>query len=298
MSKLNINSIEKFSVPNDWIENALSIPEKQSRKAPIAFFKFSRTFAAVASLAIVCALSLTLFFYTQNKNVIPMQSSTQASETLLTESNGYETVSDDTNSDNTSASSQHQNTGTTNGFNNGISFPLVIEPTEETNKETSTTTPTNSTNSPTELVPSETPTEPSQSIEPTEVPTAGPTDNYVPVEPYEPTTAPTEAPTKLPEAPMIDKNDIFVSTHFDTQLLTGNLNVYCKVVDSNGNLVGDHNLYSDEHLAVITSSYPKYTFARYFPYRHNLIQKADYYSFYFYNSEGVIVGEYLNYYLN
>lgn len=70
MRKINFNNIENLTVPESWVEKALLLPEKVESKKVIHFSKHTRPLVAVASLFLVCALSVSLFFFTQKDDIL------------------------------------------------------------------------------------------------------------------------------------------------------------------------------------------------------------------------------------
>ncbi len=270
MKNKNFNSISQFSVPQNWIDDALSIPSDKNKKKPILFVKFSRTFAAVACIVLVCCISLVLFFMAEDGGNLPVNPTSSVSINNETNEKNTEYIS--TENDNNDLEPTQENVSQNSSSQGNIP---TVKP---------TTKPT--------VSPSVSPTiEPSEDIEP---PTDTPPTEEVPTEEQStdgppPTEEPTweeptwEEPSGNPEPPSTEpepvKTDIYVT--FSIDLLGEELNLYCKILDSNGNLVGDRNLYSSEHRADMNISGGQIN-AHYHIYS-NLIEKADYYTFVFYN---------------
>lgn len=314
MNKKNFNSISQFSVPQNWIDDALNIPVEENKKKPILFVKFSRTFAAVACLVLVCCVSLMLFFLTDD-NATPIYKPTQG---VTSESETTETVSSE-NSSETIADTSNGETdyigfiepteenispnGTQSGENSSVNpsvrptteptdKPIVgptVKPTIEPSEDITEPVPTEPTSPPTEpdypmptVNPSYSPVPTEPIVEPTE-----PTEPWdpVPTEPMPPVVVPTVKPTE-------NYNDIKVVGGIHTDKITSSGKVYCRFYDSNGNLLGSKNLFDSSHLTEIRESGAAITTVCYYPYRNNLITKDGYYTYEFYNSDGIVLRSY------
>lgn len=73
MKKVNFNSLQSLSPPESWIEKAVAIPEKESKKTA-AISLLSRVSAAAAVLAVITAVSVALFLNTGDRSVATMPS--------------------------------------------------------------------------------------------------------------------------------------------------------------------------------------------------------------------------------
>lgn len=320
MSDKRFSSIENYEVPQVWIDNALSIPTSDRKKA-IVWFDFRKTLATAATFVLVCTLSLLVFFFTKDGSIVQVNPNvpTTVTETVeMTDNKNENKLPTDSAVNNgatqeTEGSEQTAQTtpSTTAPTQTEVQKPSAPEPTspvpqqptsapekvEPTQKPIETQPPTQApTAEPTEPPTDKPPVEPSDApIEPTYPPTDEP---VAPIDPVEPSELPTDAPTQPPTQYVPQKEDYYIHTRFSTDLLVGNGTIYCKVVDSGGNLVGDPDLYSNEHLVEINRIYESYTFVRYYPYVNDVITKADVYSFYFYNEDGVIVAKSFNHVLD
>ncbi len=282
MINKNFNSISQFSVPQEWIDGALSVPQAKKHKKPIVFVTFSRTIAAVASLVIVCSISLLLFFLT-NENAVPpvrepdsTSAFTDVSENTATESNNE-------------ANSDIIIKPTIKDFINLLDDQTVLPSQNPTSSETTkpSTKPTEDDTEKPNIEPSEDTTD-----APTEVPT-----EYPPQPPYEP-QAPTNAPTEMPTAEVPEPTDAptdepsmsICSGFVRLDKLTGNGNVYCKLYDSNGNLLGNGNLYSNTYLATKIYSGVSEVYVEYDPIAKGVVgRNGGYFYYYFYNENGEIL---------
>ncbi len=274
MINKNFNSIYQFSVPQEWIDGALCVPQNKKHKKPVVFVNVSRTFAAVASLVIVCTISLLLFFLTEENAVPPIKEPDSTSSFTDVENNSDATTDPDVIINPTMEGSEYLQNG------ESISLPSqdstsakptepTIEPTEAPSGESSLPT------EPIEQPPTYTPDVPTEG--PTEDPTEDPTD--------EPWDGPIEPPTDLPTEP-VDYENIGIHRRVDTTMLTGSKKVYCKLYDSNGSLVGDSNLFASSHLAIKGITDPSVTVVHYYPYRNMDITISGRYTYVFYNESG------------
>lgn len=283
MNDKNFDSIHKFEVPKDWVDNVLNIAKVQNEKSPIPFIRFSRTIAAVAVILIVCGLSVSLFLITNDEAIPPVSTREE------TDSENSQVTKEPTKTDSKDETKDSQGS--------------FIEPTEHTTHENSTKGQESETKLPGKPTskPTKVPNESDIITEPTQgttdkPPYEEPTENP---EPWEPPVTPHPSETTVPPTQKVpQKEDVYIHVRFSTELLVGSGKIYCKVVDSSGNLIGDPNLYSSEHLAEINRIHDGYTFVRYYPYVKNLITKRDVYSFYFYNEDGVIVKQSINHALD
>ncbi len=185
MNDKNFDSFKNLKAPQEWIENAINIPETTNKAKPIIFVKFSRYIATAACLVLVCALSLT--FYFTHKNATPPA----AHAPQNTDSTSDFSNNEDANADYTQSPSQNSN----NHDNHGV---VISPPSDGTNGDAPLENPSENTK-PTKPgdKPIIGPTRPSENIEPTEKPTHTPTEDKT----QSPTTKPTQRPTVKPTTP-------------------------------------------------------------------------------------------------
>lgn len=62
--------------------------------------------------------------------------------------------------------------------------------------------------------------------------------------------------------------------------------IYCRILDTNFNLIGDSNLYSDQHIAQIVASQDGYVYFYYDPFEKGVVRKAGLYRYEFYLADG------------
>ncbi len=132
--------------------------------------------------------------------------------------------------------------------------------------------------------PTENPTyTPAYTENPTEAPE--PTEETIYVPPWvSPTIKPTQPEST--EAPTINFKYVLIQGVVDNSKLTGSKNVYCKLYDKNGNLLGDPNLFSSSHLTVKAGSGTNKTTVWYYVYRNININVSSTYTYVFYNENG------------
>ncbi len=274
MKNKNFNSISQFSVPQNWIDDVLNIPSDKNKKKPILFVKFSRTFAAVACLVLVCCISLVLFFMTEDGATPPVNPTSSVSINTETNEKNTEYISTENGNNDLEPTEENVSQNSSSQGNMptvkpttkpivGPSVPPTIEPSEDI--EIATDVPTN-------------PSTPEDITQPTEVQSTEEPSTDGPPPWEEPSW---EGPTDIEPSVQPEPSVTDVYEKFSVDKLGGELSLYCKVLDSNGNLVGDRNLYSSEHRADMNISGGQIN-AHYHIY-YNLIEKEDYYTFVFYN---------------
>lgn len=114
--------------------------------------------------------------------------------------------------------------------------------------------------------------------------------------PSESQTPSEEFPTESEETSMIEMPECAsgysCDAQFSLELLSGSENVYCRITDENGALIGDTDLFSDQHIAYKSPQTDGTVFVSY-----NLYDLVDsgvnlpegIYHFYFYGDKGMVV---------
>ncbi|MBQ7133135.1 MAG: hypothetical protein IJO20_01415 [Ruminococcus sp.] len=274
MNDFNFDRMKSFNTPTEWAEKAREIPEKYKNPTPFLFFPVSRSFAAVASLVLVCSLSVLFFIFKPDDNILPVNPDATLS---------YETVSK------TESVEPMDPTYDTGKPQNPDEY-VNIEPTEsrQSTENPTTVSPTQKPTSSTEY------TEPTQkptNSAPTTEPTQKPTDSKPTSKPTEkPTQKPTNDPSQNPTAgttsnPVICRGSYSFSNSWEVN----SVDVFCKLYDSSGNLMGDKDLYSYQHEASIDSMSISMVYVSYEPTSKGLLLPKGQYSFYFYDYFGRIL---------
>ncbi len=285
MNDFNFNNINNLEIPDSWADKAI---ENAKNKKPIPVVWKTKTLAFVASLVLVCGLSVMMFLIF-GRNEIPV-----APVTHQTDVSVYNETSESENTRETEKS-QKESQKPTDLLANSDETTKATEPTEQTSASTVKPSETEGIISPTATPtkPNESPYEPTDepivddpSDPPVVLPTAPPTDP----DPSEPAWKPSEPPLEPTEpTESVDTSNISVSVTIYKHLVLDDKKIYCKVYDANGVLLGDPNIYSAQHLTEL--SYASYYTAYYYPYRHSLITKSGNYTFVFYNSNGEVARE-------
>lgn len=289
MKEFNFNTIKNLPVPEQWIENALAIPETEEKKPAVVplsnghceesaepmtrqsqpFWRKPRFIAMAASLVLVTALSIALFLSMGSKPPIAVKSDSKPDSTQIvwsTDEYGATVATEvvvipkDGDRDGTQPTEKRS------------AIEQFFENVFGTDDRTTPTTPSgqngaSSQNGGTPQSPSAAPQSPTAAPSPvTPDPTAAPrpietasheTEVAPPVE--LPTTAPWERPPDEPIEPPVYHATITSSIFKPTYGLgeKDTIPVYCKILSTDKSvLYGDPDLYSEQHRAIITENNP------------------------------------------
>ena len=265
MKNMNFRTLENLKVPEELKEKLLAIPRSESKKRSVIPLR-TRMIAAAASLVVITAVSLTLILSTGNNSVIEIKPSVPQPTVPYTEYTGTEAAQ--------TASQKPSDTSATaateiNADTVRQAIESVINPTAQSSSTAPSATPN--------ISPTKSPTQPtaattqSGTVKPTQAPTKKPTQAPTAAPTVAPTSAPTElpsdapterpgptsAPTSSPMEPTVGETISpeerrqqhtyrVVIGRRETKPITGN--IYCMVCDSDGNIVGDQDIFSDEHI--------------------------------------------------
>lgn len=322
MKKLNFNSIQSLQPPDSWIENALAIPEKESKKP--AFITRPRIIAAAASIVLVTAVSVALFLTMGDKSPVEIRPSSTEYVQPPTSFTG------DVGSTAASESGQ-PNTAPTSSTEDKAeqirrAIESVINPTAQTQSGTSTNPTTSSgtqssaTAQPSSQAPTTAPTQ-KATVKPTEKATQTATEITIITPTTKPTQAPTQKPTQKPtqgatevtwepptETPWIPSTQptqpvTEVATEPPTESPEPTLSrvtlsskvysrnstaIYCKITDvADGSVYGDPDLYSDGHLVTVTGTSMNTVSCEYKPGDHGIkLMPGVVYYYTFYDADG------------
>lgn len=237
LSKPDLDFQKHVNVPEKWIENAIKIPQITPIKPKVMLFP--RRMIAAASIVLVVALSISTYFFFGNKEQLPVApfAPTVGTETP-TEYGTAAPTKLPTESPSTIQSSTAPTTAPATQIATDSTTGIVTPATENTQEATEPVSPTDAVRPPTV-----------RSTTPAPKPTARPTQAPV----VKPTKTQTEHVT---EAPQITEDirtiDIRVSVEPGSDMIEAaadSADIYCRVYDCAGNLLGDKNLYSGSHLA-------------------------------------------------
>lgn len=279
MKNMNFRTLEDLKAPEELKEKLLAIPQTDCKKRAVIPLRI-RMIAAAASFAVITAVSLTLILSMGNNSDLEIKPSVPQPTVPYTEYTGDVTGTDAAQS---ASQKPSQTSATTPTEINADTVRQAIESVINPTTQSGATAPTNSAASNTS--PSKSPTQsatqlssqptlaPTQSgtAEPTQAPTQKPTQAPTAAPTVAPTSAPTElpsdapterpgptsAPTSSPMEPTVGETISpeerrqqhtyrVVIGRRETKPITGN--IYCMVCDSDGNIVGDQDIFSDEHI--------------------------------------------------
>ncbi len=263
MKKLNFNNIKNLNVPENWVDNALNIPESYAEKKHINFIKLSRIITVAACVVIIGTISLTLFF-TKNNNMLVGVKNTNSTETIFT-----------TTENGTYNSYTENKTTTTSALSTVKSYESAEFPTQSSSNNNNATYGTE----PPELA-TDTPLNPTEPQ----------TDYNEPETTRAQNTSPTytqQTPTSTTQSDWTDSTYVCIGHYSLGMTVSSVFKAYCKIYDEQGNLLGDSNLYSSEHIATTKETTDDYIQLYYEPTKAGLKLSAGKYSYHFYDEYGI-----------
>ncbi len=272
----NFNSIDKIKTPEEWKAKALNIPCTQIKKSDIKQYSFYRL-ATSLCLTIVCLISIALFVH-MNKALLPnniIVNRSSESNATITETEKYK-----------SDVSNHKKQNTkTDSKDFTAQSEYTLEPSETTVRATIFSTDS----------PKPTITTPTASIKPTTITPTNPTTTLPATTTPTPTTSTeiettifTEIPTQKPTSPP-PKTVVFNGSVKVEGMWVNNIDVYCKILDSNGNLLGSNNLFDEQHEAEYMGEINNVEYYRYCASEKGLTFTQGYYTYVFYSRNGTVV---------
>lgn len=232
MKEYNFNKLNEITTPDSWIEKALAIPEAEEKRKPAIAARRIRYMALAASFVLVGALAVILFTNRVTEPPVIAKPTTVQSATEAT-------------------------------------APTAVSPTAATSPtEKPTAKATQAPSAPTQSAEQSPTASHNASIHPAVKPTAAPT--AAPTQPAtaKPTPAPTQPPTSTPIAPtepptaapaehLPDKPVDLAAVGYDGVIIekisvddiVADGAVYCRIRTRDGEVLGDGDPYSEEHLA-------------------------------------------------
>ena len=222
MDEFNFDELKNFSVPESWLNKALEIPSKKPKAAPK--FKLYRCAAAIAACVVIAAaVTLTVMFGFNNEinltNPEPEKPENiyKAVETTVSETSGNTEALTEISTEKSSVEIRQSTTSTEPAENKADTF-------ENGNSKNQ--------------IP--------KSTEPKEITSESTTQSSID-EKTEPVTVPcVEGSTQTSSAPQGEKR-CYVETSVTPELADGN--IYCRLEDSDGNVIGNSGLFSESRLA-------------------------------------------------
>lgn len=302
MKKVNFNTVDGLTTPDEWLEKALAVPETQkNNKAPL----WQKTVIAAACMMIVASVSVMLlvFFYLRQPMSITVSVPGQTTTPTLSKQEDlpFEDVScspSDTAAPSIEETLMHNETVASVYPS---SLPQPPEPTV-----------------PSSAISSQAPSRAVNTEEPAAEPTSGseaPTETAS----QSATSAATEAPTETasqsataaatenaseqnntesPSQHITEPAEEYVDTLIRGFYIPPDMDVYCRITDLSGSVMyGDEDIYSQQHLCTVTERTKYQTFCSYSPKEHGILpQKGCYICIFYIDSGSVFLTEkvYLN----
>ena len=289
MKKANFDMLKNLPVPEGWIENALAIPEQEEKKNAVVPFWKNREVIAAASLVLVSALSLLLYLNFGVKPPVEVKSSAPATEIVWSTDENGETIATEiiVVDDSTTGQDGTQSTEPKSPIEQLIEQIFGTENTSPTSAAGRGRADPKKKTNPTEggRINPTAKTDPTQSPLSTEKPEESPT-----TEPPLATSAPeTQKPTGSYRPPgdtefygmfTLDNSGVVSGGNYAAEETT----LFCRIYDSNGNMIGDGGLFSPQRQATILSKYDNGMIVAYYnPVEKGLYITEDVYEYVFYD---------------
>lgn len=309
MRKPDFDFSKYVQIPDRWIENALNIPNT-AKKAPKIFP--IRRFVTAASIVLVTAIGISLFFLFANKSTIPVAPViTVAYTETVSETSPVPTAPTQQSSvptDGTFEPTKPLDTAApTQTATDNVTSAATAPTAPTADSQTPSQRPTEAVSHPTQRA-TEKPTKPTQKpVTPTQkpvTPTQKPTSAPVPTTP-----SATQKPTKPPETEspgedawiiIEDPSESSWGERSDVMFIDGKLvlsagltnqtrlnerYVYCRIANANGTPIGDTDYYSKQHRILVDRN--RYSVS-YIPEDHGLTLPSGKYVFWFYDKNGKV----------
>ena len=222
MDEFKFDELKNFSVPESWLNKALEIPSKKPKAAPK--FKLYRYVAAIAACVVIAAaVTSTVMFGFNNEinltNPEPEKPENiyKAVETTVSEMSGNTEALTEISTEKSSVEIRQSTTSIEPAENKADTF-------ENGNSK--------------KQIP--------KSAEPKEITSESTTQSSID-EKTEPVTVPcVEGSTQTSSVPQGEKR-CYAETSVSSELADGN--IYCRLEDSDGNVIGNSGLFSESRLA-------------------------------------------------
>ncbi len=260
MKKVNFNNLDNIEIPDSWADEAIQVQKNPKKDAPLVLFRVSRTLITVASIALVCTLSITLYFFAHKDNILPVNNPTVHIPETVASTNPTQKSPNPEESEKDYAAKS-----TSSIFENPTLEPQenVSETSNSTEKET---------------------------VKPTQSPSSKPTQK--PTSPTDKPTTPTQEPPtdEIEDGPPVIPEDMNICTgSFDEKLLLGYDKVFCSISSDSDYTVDELPEVSAMHEATIVSRHEGYISVSFSPVESGIVNKTDLYNYYFYNINGDII---------
>lgn len=285
MSEFNFDKLKNHEIPDSWVSGALNVPP-QTEKEPIIYPNFTKTLAFVATLVVVCALSVTLFFLTQKGDILPKEPTipttkifeTQTDTPTYNSSDETKKVTDETTSTQTEDPQDEETQA---------DETIKSEPTEEkTEKETSKPTQSQ-TQKPTQKPSSKPNGDKTPSNPDSNNPAGKPNSSKPSLNPEHPEDAPVS--TEDIDGPSLEPDSyLSFSAIVDKSKLNGSNTVYFSI---RSNDMEDMWTESEPQKfpAQISHTSGNNAILKFYPVPNELVPKSGNYIYCFYNSKGEVI---------
>ncbi len=313
MNRLNFDNLKNIDVPSEWIENAVKIPHTYQKNRTSSFLKLSRIITTAACFVCISAVSFLLFSMNgfPNTPVAVQEPTTSAAKSSDEEStvdsynpNGEKTSGHiDLNGTEGTTLSNSGWDGKGNFVTANPSSQLIRDNFTDSEKKnlkdnSNFSIPQNTTGKqnnnikvPTQITQPQTKPEEIQT-KPTETQTNQPPNPSKTTEPTIPTNTLQSVPDTTASSPSNPDDwqtvldDVACRAVFSSDLLTGSGRVYCRLYNYQGYMIGDKNLFSNQHIADKDFVVNGIVYAVYSPVDSGLSLSSGKYYFYFYNENG------------
>lgn len=293
MKKVNFNNLDNIEIPEAWTQKALTLPKAlDSKKGALIFGRFSKKLVLVASIILVCALSVSLFIFTQKGDILNTDEPSHSSSEDVTLFQS-EPENQDENFFAGGAKEESQTEGTAFDEYSQKATEKQNKPATPSEKPKNPAPDSSSTDNPDSIVnpkPDSTPQTKPDSTPPKNPESSNPGSSDSSTE--EPT--PTEPPEDYEVDSPGDINDGKIEVFFPKSSLTGS-SVFCQIYEMNGTPLGDSDPLADSHRAYLsfsstsvdgTDSYQKVT---YYLDKGGFSLSKGTYRYCFYNEDGKII---------
>lgn len=284
MRKVNFNNLDNLEIPDSWADKAVKIPET-AKKSPLLFFNKTRSLVAVASIVLVCLVSISAYFLTLNNNKVPIDNKDPVStQAQVTEDKTSKPTKPEETKEASTANLNTPSTCTPSNNTQETESVTTCEPYEEEKTEDNSSKPSLKPNSKPSANQNQKPTAPTK--KPTQKPTQKPTTIQTDNTSQEPSTPPQKPrPTENPDNPSCTPNSVPVCTGgVDEKVLLGSETVYFSIKPKDSIEIESPEA-ENYYPANISCRYNGIAILNFNPVNSGLVNQSGEYVFYFYNVE-------------
>lgn len=132
MNRLNFDKLNSIKTPDEWLENAVNIPDR--KKSPLLHFYRHTSFLASAACVALCTIvGIIILFNAAPDKSLP--SNNNAVSTIVITDNEGNTIISKVYTDTLQNNSEHNENSTENQRRGGLITQTVTEPTESKNEK-------------------------------------------------------------------------------------------------------------------------------------------------------------------